>query len=1058
MLSIGKLVLGAEDYYLRSVARGQEEYYLGSGEAPGYWIGSGASRFGLAGEVIDNQLHRILSGCDPHSGEPLGLKQTSATRVAGFDLTFSAPKSVSILYGLGEEELPARVTDAHDRAVASAITYLERHALYARRGAAGVETIATEGITACAFRHRTSREGDPQLHTHVLVANLVKATDARYSSLHAKVIYRHSRTAGFIYQAVLRNELSQSLGVNFTPVTNGIAEIKGIGRELIEAFSTRRREIMNLLDSWQTHSPKAAQLAALETRKPKHLNHPRENDANEESDGNTIPLASDQVSLRDTWIRRAREHGLDPTYALSAVSIHQRAGQPTFQARPSVIDPTCIPSTATANPPAANSNAITAPYSTPYSPDKSDTISDAVAHLLGEEGLCAHDSSFEIRDAYREAAALFQQGASLDMIETIASGCFASNGLVPLTGTVARLTTPTSPSPAVAPTLTAATNLRYTTRELLRAEQQLLDTARNTRASAVSVVDEAILEEVISTNQQLSEEQLAMLKRLTGSGDGVEVVLGHAGAGKTYGLRCCRQAYERQGYTVYGYALSARAALELSGGAGIESATLASLQEKLFQGMHPFRKGDVVVVDEAGMVGTRMLGRVIAEAAPHGAKVVLVGDDRQLPEIASGGAFGALARALEPSTLAANRRQEETWEKDALKDLRHGDLSQALRSYDDKGRIHFYENAATTKAALVSDWYAGYIEEGRSSTYIYTVHNKDVDDLNDLARSYLKSTHILQDDIYRSRSGCGFAAGDEVMCVRNDPQIGVVNGERGIVTEILSGKLAVQMKVGIRLIDEPYVDAGFLRYGYASTIHKSQGATIQRAFVYATNALYREAGYVAMSRARVQSDLYVVNGSFETGVDFCDDVTAGYHDTIVLSGTLGVSRAKHMATDEMDRIDHLPDHLPDHPPTVAEPAGRAGIPQPARLVEYDPALQEIPEAGHVPHFNIHSSRPHTSMQPSAPNDPKAPYLTDLIGPRPDCPDERPEWDRVAFLIKHYRRMAGVNGEAALGRRPLDKQLRIAYNEAMDAIVSYDRRRGRELALEPPSRGLGFGGF
>lgn len=1046
MLSIGKLVLGAEDYYLRSVANGQEEYYLGSGEAPGYWIGNGASELELAGEVVDMQLHSLLSGCDPRTGNPLGIKQTSTTRVAGFDLTFSAPKSVSILYGLGEDELSAEIAASHDRAVSSALSYLERHAVYARRGAAGNTTIPTTGMIACAFRHRTSREGDPQLHTHVLAANALKGIDGKYSSIYARIIYHHSRTAGFIYQAVLRDELSRNLKVEFTPVVNGIAEIEGIGRDLIDLFSTRRREIIEVLDGWNTRSPKAAQIAALETRKPKHLKHlPDSTKINEDGE------QAIQVPLRDVWIERSKELGFDPAQLARLVK------QPTRQRE--AHDSTYSSTAALGKTPLLSTDAAS-------DQGEVDSIGKAVEHLLGAEGLCAYESSFEKRDVYREAAALWQQGTSLCTIERISATVLQSDSIVPLgtySGDPDSCTAPSSdPDPypesshdPAYPDPSSTTELgrrssfssgqdisvsqldhstsldhsqRYTTRELLSIEEELLCIARGSTRSKTSVVDEALLEDVIVSYPDLGEEQLRMVRKLTSSGDGVEVVVGYAGAGKTYGLRCAREAFDRQGYTVYGYALSARAALELSGGAGIEATTLASLQIRLAQGEHPFNKGDVVIIDEAGMVGTRMLAMVMAEAVDLGAKVVLVGDDRQLPEIAAGGAFRTLVKELSPSLLAANRRQESTWEKEALKELRCGNVERAVRSYIDNERVHFYDDSSAAKTALVSDWYPRYVENGRTSTYIYASYVRDVDELNDLARRYLKQAGILQDDLYSSRSGQGFAGGDDVMFARNDQRAGVVNGERGKVVDVRGGHLVVQTEREIRFIDKSYVDAGFLRYGYASTIHKSQGATISTAFIYASASLYREAGYVAMSRARVQSDLYVAGGSFETGVDSSHYDNMQYFELTPqsrkdmaresLMESLGTSRAKQMASDGIRR----------------------------------PALTPRPTSLH---HDLDGLNP--TINPATPAT-KRSYLDDVIGPRPELPEERPEWDRVASLIEDYRTMAGVKEDTALGKKPLDKQLRIVYNEAMSAIVSYDKRRGRELVQEPPMYQISHGRF
>ncbi|MGH8981578.1 MAG: MobF family relaxase, partial [Acidimicrobiales bacterium] len=296
MLSIGRLVVGAERYYLHTVAQGREEYYTGSGEAPGIWVGGGSERLGLKGTVDAQTLSMVLGGMSA-DGELLGVRRLDpAKRVAGLDLTFSAPKSVSLLYGFADEQISSVVRDAHADAVTDALGYLERRALRVRRGAGGTELLTAEGLVAAAFVHRTSRAGDPQLHTHVLFANLAYGNDGVWSATWPRLFYHHARTAGFLYQASLRARLTDTLGVRFGAVVNGAAELEGISRAVLRGFSTRRQEIEAHLANLGVQSPAAAQVAALVTRTPK------------------LPAAAggSEAGLRARWRARAVELGLDP--------------------------------------------------------------------------------------------------------------------------------------------------------------------------------------------------------------------------------------------------------------------------------------------------------------------------------------------------------------------------------------------------------------------------------------------------------------------------------------------------------------------------------------------------------------------------------------------------------------------------------------------------------------------------------------------------------------------------------------------------------------------------
>ncbi|MEX2504150.1 MAG: MobF family relaxase, partial [Egicoccus sp.] len=257
---------GAE-YYLTSVASSVEAYYTGAGEAPGRWLGSASTRLGVSGLVTPETLRTVLAGADPADGRPL---VGHARTVPGFDLTFRAPKSVSLLWALADPHVARQVRDAHDAAVVASLDYLERNAAYTRRGKAGREQVEADGFVAAAFRHRTSRADDPLLHTHVLVANLAQAADDHtWRSLDARHLYLHAKTAGYLYQAQLRAELTRRLEVTFGPVTNGYADLDGIPRPLIEAFSRRRADILAALEDHGHTSAKAAQVATLTTRIPK---------------------------------------------------------------------------------------------------------------------------------------------------------------------------------------------------------------------------------------------------------------------------------------------------------------------------------------------------------------------------------------------------------------------------------------------------------------------------------------------------------------------------------------------------------------------------------------------------------------------------------------------------------------------------------------------------------------------------------------------------------------------------------------------------------------------
>ena len=237
MLSIAKLSgsPSVAAYYLDVIANGRDDYYLAAGEAPGRWMGSAAPLLGLSGPVDPDAFRAVLAGRHPDTGDRL-----AARRVQGFDLTLSAPKSVSVLWGLGDRSVASEVLAAHDAATAAAVRYFEEEGCVVRRGSGGMIRHRAGGLVTAAFRHRTSREGDPNLHTHLVTANMTVGPDGRWSALHTSDIYRHGRTAGFVYQSVLRHELRRRLGVGFAPAGPGVGEVIGVPERVRRTFSRRR--------------------------------------------------------------------------------------------------------------------------------------------------------------------------------------------------------------------------------------------------------------------------------------------------------------------------------------------------------------------------------------------------------------------------------------------------------------------------------------------------------------------------------------------------------------------------------------------------------------------------------------------------------------------------------------------------------------------------------------------------------------------------------------------------------------------------------------------------
>ncbi len=711
----------------------------------------------------------------------------------------------------------------HADAVAQALDYLERRALCVRHGAGGLRRLGAQGLVGAAFVHRTSRAGDPQLHTHVLVANVAMGDDGAWSAPDARLIYVHTRTAGFVYQAALRAGLGKALGVRFGLAARGMAELEGVPKRVLRAFSTRRVEIEALMAATGERSARAAEAAALVTRSPKDL-----------------ALVSGP-GLRERWLARAAALGLE-------------VGRPGRGALEHLLG------------------------AERWAPPSGAEVEGLLGRLVGSEGLTASSSTFERRDVVRAVAEGLTRGATVRDVEVIAERALVVPDVVTL------------------PSVGRGAEARHTTHELLALERSLLDAAGRLRHARRAVADAGSLAGALGHFSLLSGEQVAMVKRLATSGAGVEVVVGKAGAGKTLALAAARLAWEGSGVRVLGTALSARAARGLTEGSGISSDTLARVLARVGAGSLRLGLADVVVLDEAGMVGTRALAALLTATNDAGAKLVLVGDPRQLPEIEAGGALAGLVERIGAIELTENRRQREPWERQALEALRLGRADVALATYERAGRVYSAPGMAEARREMVERWAES--QAGGHDAVMLAVGRAEVASLNEAARGTLRSSGRLGIDVL-ALDGRGFAVGDKVLCLRNDRRIGVMNGTTGTVERAVGQGLAIETAEGQRLLPKAYLEAGHLGHAYALTIHKAQGLTVERAYVLAGESFTQEAGYVAMSRAREVTELFVP-------LAVADDAA---HDPRRVDGSdplsevrrrLGSSRAKQLAIDELD--------------------------------------------------------------------------------------------------------------------------------------------------------------
>jgi len=411
--------------------------------------------------------------------------------------------------------------------------------------------------------------------------------------------------------------------------------------------------------------------------------------------------------------------------------------------------------------------------------------------------------------------------------------------------------------------------MRLTTQDMLALETKMLEQADKKSQMDWHAVKDASLAQGAS-NKNLSEEQASSLKHITQGAD-IACVVGFAGTGKSYMLGAAREAWEAEGFRVQGMTLSGIAAENLEGGSGIESFTVASRLWRWERGMERLTPEDIVVVDEAGMLGSRQMGAILEEASGAGAKVVLVGDPEQLQAIEAGAAFRAISEKLGVHEMSDIRRQHEPWQKNATKDLATERTREAIGAYDAHDNVHAFPTKDAAITGMIEQWDEVRGQSINKSQIMLAYTRAEVKSLNEQARLTRQASNELGPDVdvQTERGMRAFATGDRLYFLRNDNRdLKVKNGTLGTVEKIDERGMAVRLdaadggKGSSRVVAFQFKDYNDIEHGYAATVYKAQGVTVDRAHVLASKYFDRHSTYVAMSRHREGADLYYARDEF----------------------------------------------------------------------------------------------------------------------------------------------------------------------------------------------------
>ena len=917
MLSIHRLSAGdGYKYLLKHIAAADSDrlmatpltaYYAADGYPPGRWAGSGLpgiadGQLQAGDEVTEDQMTALFGRAeDPVTGHQLGrpfrvyrsLEERVAARtanldpgltadqrvtavaeirrtesrqklrqaVAGFDVTFSPAKSVSALWATADVGVKEQVAKAHYEAVDDVLRVIEQQAAFSRTGDGGIAQIDTRGVIATAFDHWDTRSGDPQLHTHLVIANRVQGLDSKWRTLDGRVLFQATVALSEIHNVLLADNLTRRLGVDWDlrergDQRNPAFEITGVPDELIKEFSSRTEQIESNLARLlaergdPTRSPSRQemyvlrQLATLINRPPKHM---------------AKPLSA----LMKEWRERADRAVGEDARALLASCLEQ--------------------------------------------------VSDRI--------LTAADLSAETVDAYGATVVLALQTkrATWNRWNIIAEAARQTR-LLRLASTADRLAVlntiaDRAEQHSISLTPGDLVNLPgerldgesiyrihngqiFTSPVVLGAESLLLDLAADRTGPAIAPAD-------FVSAPGLTPDRNEVLRRIATSGQRAEALVGPAGTGKTSLLAALRTTWEDANGpgSVIGIAPSSSAAEVLSGSTGLATDNLAKwIHEAVGLGSEQrrrriahieraaqlaakmrrrrrhqtlladlaairaeddrwrLRQNQLVIVDEASMAGTMELATLASETSKAGAKLLLVGDDAQLGAIDTGGAFRLIVRETKAAELSEVWRFTHTWEREASLALRNGEEG-VIETYDRHDRLTSGTPEECETAAYTA-WLTD-LRAGRSSLLI-AADNATVTRLNTRARLDRILTGEVEPNGIPLHDGTEAGVGDHIVTRLNNRHLTyahnrfVRNGSHWtVIRRWDDGSLTVEnADAGTITLPAGYV-AGSVELAYATTAHRAQGSTVDSAHLIVTGRMTRPLLYVGMTRGRDANNAYI---------------------------------------------------------------------------------------------------------------------------------------------------------------------------------------------------------
>jgi len=845
MLSVKKIEsLGqAQTYYKHYI---KDDYYQKK-DVVGHWYGKGAATLGLAGEIKMDDWNNLLEGRDKNGQQIVSpgqkrIKNENGTvsfvssHCPGTDLTFSAPKSFSMLALIPSEHQDRSLMDVFDKAIDNTLSFIEKnYSQYRLKRNEELKIVKTDNLVVGKYKHLTSRETenalpDPNMHTHAFTMNITERGD-QFRGLNNTPFYQNKIFFGQIFRAEL-GALTLQKGYRIKGDENGFWEIEGVSRESIEVFSKRHQEIETKVLEADIDNAKTRAKAAIITRKAK------DNDL-------------DMKATRQSWISELEpfaKKGFEPKIGKTIQEKQQTS--PVLKAVASLSE-----------------------REVHWSKEK-------LMHqtLKGSAGL-----DITIADVEKDIEVQKLAGTLLELEkEKISGGKKEARDQqkqkwkvkLPKEEVLRRQKIDEIIMAQFRAITQQAEELRFTTAENILIEKSIVQNVQD-RQNSLTGLDAADVQQKLDRKYNyLRPEQKNAVGKILTSNDGVFIVQGYAGSGKTTMLKATKELYEREGYNVSGMSFTGQAAEKLQRESGIPSSTLHS---HLYQLDREEREGlskltprqkmkQVWIVDEASMVGNKQMAELTQRAAEQDAKLVLVGDKSQMQAISAGSPFSVLQEkeVCEKAELKDFLRQKDQNLRAAVKESVIGDIKKSVEKLKDN-TIEI-EAKEKRQEAIVKE-YTGRTKDDRDKTMILTGTNKDREQINAGIRRELQAKEELDKKEYAFKvssnrgkeSEKSFSKEDKVIFLKNDRTLGVTNGSTGEIDKINKrGDISIKTENGTKDFN---VKKGYnhLDHGYALTNHKAQGQTIKTVLINhdsETSLTNRNSFYVSISRATDEVKIY----------------------------------------------------------------------------------------------------------------------------------------------------------------------------------------------------------